>query len=165
MMKRIGKTILFLAFTAVTLVVVCGCASPGSDRRSKKQYKYPIELMPSEHALARSGSVDLEGQEFVIAGKIKRSVKDCCEPITGHVDIMLTAADGTITDLINTDFSPRNIPKTGTKSSSFEIRLPYIPPAGTKISLKFHDRKIPSESTTYALEMQRCQDNVKSDIL
>ncbi len=164
-MKRFGKTVLFLAFIAIALVAVCGCVSPGSYRRSEKQYKYPIELMPSEHALARSGSAYQQGEEFVIAGKIRRSVKACCEPITGHVDIMLTAPEGTITGLVNADFSPRNIPKAGTRSSSFEVRLPFIPAEGTKISLKFHDRKIPSESKAYARQMQSCQENITGGIL
>ena len=57
--------------------------------------------------------------ELVILGKIKRGYQNCCDSARGHIDIALLTQDGTIIDSFSTLYSPSNIPKVRSRSSSF----------------------------------------------
>ena len=71
---------------------------------------------------------------LVIYGKVKRTAKNCCDHLTrGDILIEIVDTDGLVLDTIETPYSPINIPKSRTRSSSFRTRLDYIPPEDIKV--------------------------------
>ena len=80
-----------------------------------------------------------DGGELVILGHVKRSYKNCCDSARGHVDIALLTSDGTVIDSFSTLYSPSNIPKVRSRSSSFKVRRPYLPPDGIIIRMAYHN--------------------------
>lgn len=143
MKRKFTPTIMLVAFVAVA-ITVSGCVTQESYR--KKRHKYPLELMPSRHAYVKTGDIYMDSGEFVIEGKVKRSVKSCCTPITGHVDMMVIAGDGSIIDMVTVAISPANIPKTAARQSSYKVKLAYLPPEGATIRARFHGKKFLSGS-------------------
>ena len=143
-MNRKTVSVLFLA--VVVAVTVSGCITL-EDRRVRKKPSYPVELLPSQHAYVKASAGYEKNGVLVIEGKVRRSVKACCSPITGHVDIMIADDGGAILDIVTAPISPGNIPTMAARQSSFKLELPYMPPPGSTIRAKFHGRKFMSGSS------------------
>lgn len=84
---------------------------------------------------------------LVISGKVKRAYNFCCDDAKGHVDIVVQDADGFVIGTASTFHSPRNIPKTRTRSARFEARLPITLPPEAVIRSAYHKN---SEFADYA---------------
>ncbi|MBW8017355.1 MAG: hypothetical protein FVQ82_14335 [Planctomycetes bacterium] len=151
-MKTAG--VLFLAI--VITVTVSGCVTL-EDRRVRTKPSYPVELLPSQHAYVKAGGGYEKNGVLVIEGKVRRSVKACCSPITGHVDIMISGADMTIIDIVTAPISPGIIPTMASRQSSFKVKLSYMPPPGSSIRAKFHGRKFLSGSSEKKVD---CLNNI-----
>jgi hypothetical protein len=100
-----------------------------------------------------------ENGELVIFGKIKRGYQNCCDSARGHVDIALLTSDGTIIDSFSTLYFPGNIPKVRSRSSSFKVRRPYLPPDGIIIRMAYHDSLEGADSALYAGDVFQCEHN------
>jgi hypothetical protein len=100
-----------------------------------------------------------DGDEIVILGHVKRSLQNCCDSARGHVDIALLAHDGTIIDSFSTLYSPSNIPKVRSRSSSFKVRRPYLPPDGVIIRMAYHSSLEGAESALYVGDVFDCEQN------
>jgi len=85
-----------------------------------------------------------QGDSLVISGRVKRSYNFCCDDAKGHVDIVVVGSDGFVIANGSTYYSPRNIPKTRTRASRFEARLPVTLREGDIIRTAYH------ESSEYA---------------
>ena len=100
-----------------------------------------------------------EGNEIVILGHVKRSLQNCCDSARGHVDIALLAHDGTVIDSFSILYSPSNIPKVRSRSSSFKVRRPYLPPDGVIIRMAYHNSLEGADSALYAGDVFDCGQN------
>ena len=100
-----------------------------------------------------------EGDELVILGHVKRSLQNCCDSARGHVDIALLTPDGTVIDSFSTLYSPSNIPKVRSRSSSFKVRRPYLPPDGIIIRMAYHSSLEGADSAFYAGDVFKCEQN------
>jgi hypothetical protein len=100
-----------------------------------------------------------DGGELVILGHVKRSLQNCCDSARGHVDIALLAHDGTVIDSFSTLYSPSNIPKVRSRSSSFKVRRPYLPPDGIIIRMAYHNSLEGADSALYAGDVFHCGQN------
>ena len=100
-----------------------------------------------------------DGDELVILGYVKRSYQNCCDSARGHVDIALLAQDGTVIDSFSTLYSPSNIPKVRSRSSSFKVRRPYLPPDGVIIRMAYHNSLEGADSALYAGDVFDCGQN------
>ena len=157
-MKRTIKTIILLAAVTAICGIFSGCTVQESHR--KKQYKYPVELMPSQDAYVKKAGIYTQDGQYILQGKVKRSVKSCCSAISGHVDMILIAEDGSVIDMFTAGISPSNIPKTAAKQSSFKVELAHLPPKGSTIKARFHGKKFLSGSGEDLME--DCQRNMLS---
>lgn len=146
--------VLFL--TVVVAMTVAGCYTL-EERRVRKKPSYPVELLPSQHAYVKVGTGYENDGTFVIEGKVRRSVKACCSPVSGHVDVMIASENGAILDIVTAPISPGNIPTIASRQSSFRVKLPYIPPPGSSIRAKFHGKKFLSGSSKKTVD---CQENM-----
>ena len=99
------------------------------------------------------------GNELVILGYVKRSLQNCCDSARGHVDIALLAHDGTVIDSFSTLYSPSNIPKVRSRSSSFKVRRPYLPPDGVIIRMAYHNSLEGADSALYVGDEFDCEQN------
>ncbi len=117
-------------------MMVSGCGQTGTANRPGDG------VVVRDVAAANVHVIDVqshqEGGELVISGRVKRSYNFCCDDAKGHVDIVVVDSDGFVVANGSTYYSPRNIPKTRTRSSRFEARLPIILPQGTVIRTAYH---------------------------
>jgi hypothetical protein len=100
-----------------------------------------------------------EDGELVILGQVKRSLQNCCDSARGHVDIALLTPDGTVIDSFSTLYSPSNIPKVRSRSSSFKVRRPYLPPDGIIIRMAYHSSLEGADSALFAGDVFQCEHN------
>ncbi len=78
-------------------------------------------------------------KELVISGNVRRECNFCYEAVRGHIDIAVLDSDRDILGTASTFYSPRNIPKTGRRSSSFTVRLPVTVAEGAVIRTAYHE--------------------------
>jgi len=138
-------------------VAFSGCES--GNAKYSKEASVLFERVPEENVSISEVHAYEDGDTLVILGKVKRSAGNCCDAVRGHVDIALVADDGMIVDIISVPYSPRNIPKAGTRSSHFTARLPYTLPEDVHLRLRYH----PSDDTAAmarSTETLMCKQNI-----
>lgn len=150
------RTVGLLFLTVIVAVSVSGCYTL-EERRVRKKPSYPVELLPSQHAYVKAGAGYEKNGILVIEGKVKRSVKACCNPVSGHVDLLIAAKGGEIIDIFTAPISPGNIPTMASRQSSFKVKLPYMLPPGAIIRAKFHGKKFMSGSSKDTVD---CHKNI-----
>jgi len=125
--------------------LVSGCSE------SQMTYSGGSEDLFEDAASKRVHVIDVssyqDGSSLVIAGTVKRAYNFCCDDAKGHVDIVVTDGEGFVVGTASTYHSPRNIPKTRTRSAKFEARLPISLPDGAVIRTAYHED---SEYAEYA---------------
>ena len=99
-----------------------------------------------------------DGEELVVSGRVRRRCNFCYEDVRGHVDIALLGPDGSVLATGSTFYSPRSIPKTGSRSSSFLARLPVIAGGGVAICTAYHEELDPADSASGTKTFQ-CRSN------
>jgi hypothetical protein len=125
-----------------------GCACSEFDRARITEDVYISEAYTYED----------EG-ELVISGRAKRGYRNCCDSARGHIDIALISRDGTVIDAFSTLYSPRSIPTVRSRSSSFKVRRPYLPPDGIIIRMAYHEGVEGMDSALYAGGVFDCRKN------
>ena len=96
-----------------------------------------LERVPAKDVYVASAYVFQDDSEMVISGKVKRVTASSGIP-HGDVHITIIAPDGTVIKELNVQDKPASIKKIYQGESSFTVRFPLIPPAGTKIRLAYH---------------------------
>lgn len=132
-MKRKHLWLWMLPITA--LVFIAGCGS-GYTRETAAELK----LTPAKGLLFGNMRVFEDDERTVVAGTIKRTFNNCCNATRGHIDIAVTAPDGTLLDVVSAFPMPRKIPKDRGQASRFRICLPYTLPQDVTLSLTYHDK-------------------------
>ena len=135
--RLIPPTILILA-----AVVISGCATADIDHPKApsppKRTPFKLERMPSESVLVSEVHAVRDGDGMLIYGKVKRAADNCCDAARGHVNITVVGPDGEVVDVVSVRYSPRNIPKTRSRSSRFIARLPYVVPSNFPLRISYH---------------------------
>ncbi|MCP4709659.1 MAG: hypothetical protein GY869_13615 [Planctomycetes bacterium] len=123
-----GKFPMFMSVIGLVTasVLLCGCGSSMSLTSD-----VPDIFVDGVHA-------HQNGDETVINGQVKRSLRNCCDSARGHVDIAVFTPDGFVIDMFSALFTPRNIPKVRTRSSNFEVLRPYTLDTESTIRLAYH---------------------------
>ena len=76
--------------------------------------------------------------KLALKGRIKRGPQNCCEVVTGHIDIAFFDPDGYLIEAFSTWYKPRNIPRTGFKSSGFKGWVAEQVPQGSTVKIAYH---------------------------
>jgi len=132
-------------FRCFAVLVVVGLIVPLSGCETtevsyvKQAAVISLERVPTEDVLVSSVEAYEEQGSLVVYGKVKRALGNCCDAAKGHVEIAVIAPDGRVFDVIKVAYSPRNIPKTRSRSSRFEAKLSYIPPRDFTLRVTYHD--------------------------
>jgi len=130
---RISTLIRFVIFS----VVFSGCGP--AQRADLGNVTTIHEDAPSKNicvANVRSNQCD---QELVISGDVRRECNFCYEDVRGHIDIAVLNSHRDILGTSSTFYDPRNIPKTGRRSSNFTVRLPVTVGEGAVIRTAYHE--------------------------
>ncbi len=156
MINRISIFITGLSL-ALMPAIFSGCSAGNAGYSNELPVSF--ERMPEKNVSISDVHAYEDGNTLVILGKIKRSAGNCCDTTKGHIDIALVAGDGMVLDLISVPYSPRNIPKAGTRSSHFTARLPYTLPQDVHFRLRYHH----NEDTAAVLkgtDTLMCRENI-----
>ena len=78
-------------------------------------------------------------KELVISGDVRRECNFCYEDVRGHIDIVVLDSGRDVLGTASTFYNPRNIPRTGRRSSSFTVRLPVTVREGAVIRTAYHE--------------------------
>lgn len=156
MMSGVLRLLIGISFT-FGFVLVSGCAT--SSLNYKNEASVVFEFTPSEDVLIKDIHAFENGDELVILGKVKRTAKNCCDAVRGHLDLALIAPDGFVLDTGSFFYSPRNIPKVRSRSSHFKAILPYIVPEDFVLKITYHSDREFTISTTHNGEMFICEQN------
>lgn len=109
-----------------------------------------IQTDPGNHATLSGPEVIAKGNDVSISGSVTRKEGDDT-PLAGHVDISVIDESGNVTDTVAASLTPRNIPTSGERRSTFGFEAVGIPPAGSIIKATFVDELHPT--TQYLVGM------------
>ena len=108
-----------------------------------------LEIIPSRGIYISRVYVIQDGDKLVIKGTVKR--RSSSRAGSGHVDISIVSPEGEVFEKVSTFYIPRIIPsKPGrrkSRGSRFEVRLPTIPPTGSKVRVAYHRISKPDSRT------------------
>ena len=162
--RRISRILLFIA---LSLIVGCDSIQPLELAETITRESLVIvtgagnlifELFSNEHLRIRDLTASYDNEDLIINGKIKRSVRNCCDRVTGHIDIAVFDPDAYLIDAFSTPFSPAFIPKRGTKSSSFQARIGQEVPKGSSVKIAYHSTTAFMNSASNKVKMD-CGEN------
>jgi len=97
------------------------------------------EDAPSKNICVVNVRSNQHDNELVISGDVRRECNFCYEDVRGHIDIVVLSSDRDVLGTASTFYNPRNIPKTGQRSSSFTVRLPVAAGEGAVIRTAYHE--------------------------
>src|SRR4051812_38203082 len=123
-----------------TSVLLIGC-SHNQDLVSTRYVS--IRTDPGNHATLGGPEVIAKGNDVNISGSVTRKEGDDT-PLAGHVDISVIDESGNVTDTVAASLTPRNIPTSGERRSTFGFEAVGIPPAGSIIKATFIDELHPT---------------------
>ena len=156
MMSSILRLLIGMSLT-FGFVLISGCAT--SNLNYTDEASVVFECIPSEDVLIKDVHAFEHGDELVIVGNVKRTAKNCCDVVRGHLDLALIAPDGFVLDAGSFLYSPRNIPKVRTRSSHFKAVLPYIVPEDFVLRITYHSGREFASSTMHAGGLFMCEQN------
>jgi len=140
--------ILSALILVTSLVFFAGCASDRVNLVDRGTVS--IERVPSGGIYISEVRVNQDGDELVVTGRVRRRGHS---PVSlGHVDVSIISPEGKTLEQVSTYYSPRIIPsKPGHRrlhGSRFEVRLPTIPPTGSKVRVAYHGVSKPDSRTS-----------------
>ena len=136
-MKSKGVCISTLIRFVIFSVAFSGC---GQTQRADLGNVTTIhEDAPSKNICVANVCSNQYDKELVISGDVRRECNFCYEDVRGHIDIVVLNSDRDVLDTSSTFYNPRNIPKTGRRSSSFTVRLPVTVGEGAVIRTAYHE--------------------------
>jgi hypothetical protein len=105
-------------------------------------HQVSIQTDPGNHATITGPEVVAKENDITISGTVTRKEGDDLA-MAGHVDISVIDQFGNVTDTVAASLTPRNIPTTGDRSSTFNFQALGVPPAGSVIKATFVDELHP----------------------
>ena len=140
-------------FVACILVVALSGCSTSLARRARNAdgllgfiFGYPgPDIVPVERVSRADGRIVsahavADGPVLRVSGLVAKA--GLLPPPRGsHVDILVLDARGNVTAAVTADYLPREIPRRHRSSmgySRYFMRLPFVPPPGSKVQVIFH---------------------------
>lgn len=131
-------SILFLLGVVTTGMFLSGCAPKHINLITKKGVS--IEAIHSAGAHISDMAVSEDGNELIITGKVYRRNRSISG--SGHVDVTILDPAGNVIEKGSVPYTPKTLPKTPGarkhRGSRFEVRLPRVLPAGSKVQVTYH---------------------------
>ena len=136
-MKSKAACIWTLIRFVIFSVAACGCGETQTAG---------LNSATAVHKDAPSGDIHVvnvrcyhDGDELVISGKVRRGCNFSYQDVLGHIDIVVLDPEGSVLTTASTYYSPRGIPKTGSRSSCFSARLPATVGKDAVIRTAYHE--------------------------
>ncbi len=161
MMTQVSRSFLSAILWLAAALAISGCATVNTNGRHEASVLF--DQVPSADVLVSEVHAYEDGDTLVVCGKVKRTAANCCNAARGHLDITVVGPDGSLLDAVSLVYSPRNIPKTRTRSSRFTTRLPYTVPAGAILRLAYHNNRdvIEAGNNTFACRHSAALDGIE----
>ena len=130
---------------ASVIMTGLGCAS--NRVNLLKDGTVELERIPSKGYYISYVNIYQNRDALVVYGHVKRRSR--VGDSSGHVDIAIVSPNGKVLEQISTLYKPRIIltRKMHTRKSTFEVRLPTIPPAGSLVRVAYHRDSKPVNRT------------------
>src|SRR2546430_938143 len=122
---RFGRLILLVC----TSVLLAGCSQ---NHDLVATHKVSIQTDPGNHATLSGPEVIAKGNDVNISGSVTRKEGDDTL-LAGYVDFSVIDEGGNVPDTVAASLTPRNIPTSGERRSTFGFEAVGIPPAGSTI--------------------------------
>lgn len=128
--------ILFVLMIVSFSMIGLACASNRLNLLKDGTFKF--EPIPSKNYYISYVNVYQNDNELVLRGHVKRRSR--VGGGSGHVDIAILSPDGDVLEQISTLHRPQIIltRRMHNRKSTFEVRLPTIPPAGSIFRVAYH---------------------------
>lgn len=130
--------VLFLLGVVTTGIFLSGCAPKHMNLITKKGVS--IEAIHSARAHISDMAVSEDGNELIITGKVYRRNRSISG--SGHVDVTILDPAGNVIEKRSVPYTPKTLPKTPGarkhRGSRFEVRLPRVLSAGSKVQVTYH---------------------------
>ena len=131
-------SVLFLLGFVTTGMFLSGCAHRQKNLVTKKGVT--IETVHSERVRISHVAVSEDGNELVITGKVYRRNRSISG--SGHVDVTILDSADNVIEKGGAPYTPTTLPKTPGarrhRGSRFEVRLPSVLPAGSRVQVAYH---------------------------
>ncbi len=98
-----------------------------------------MKISPATDVHIVKASARQDGENVVVDGQIKRKKIGGRGIVKGHVDIYIIDKEGETIRKVITDISPRIVPKFSGMKSTFLIKIPFIAPQGSIVTVMFHN--------------------------
>lgn len=132
--------VLFLLGFLTTGMFLSGCAPKHVNLITKKGVS--IEAIHSARVQISDMAVSEDGNELVITGKVYRRNRSISG--LGHVDVTILDSADNVIEKGSIPYTPTTLPKTPGarkhRGSRFEVHLPCVLPAGSKVQVAYHAR-------------------------
>lgn len=133
-----AKELRILFVLMILSVSITGWACASNCVNLLKDGTLKLETISSRGYYISKVHANQVNDELEITGKVKR--RSYSGTGGGHVDITIISPDGEVLEKLSTFYVPRMIPsrRMHTRESRFEVRLPTIPPTGSKVRVAYH---------------------------
>lgn len=132
------SVLLLLSLVTTTGMFLSGCAPNHVNLITQKGVS--IETIQSARVQISDVAVSEDVNEIVITGKVYRLNPSISG--RGHVDVTILDSAGKIIEKGTVPYTPTTLPMTPGarkhRGSRFEVRLPCVLPAGSKIQVAYH---------------------------
>jgi hypothetical protein len=118
-----------------------GCAAGKVNRVEKGTAS--VERVHSRNIAVSRVYVYQDGDQLEIAGRVKRLRSTIANG--GHVDIAIVSPEGELLEQVSTGYVPRIIRRRGSREALFTVRLPIIPPEGSRVRVAYHKIEKPGD--------------------
>ncbi|MFH1739964.1 MAG: hypothetical protein ABIH23_13220 [bacterium] len=131
MKKRVlNLAIMLLVSTGVVLMSGCACKRASLVDSGAVS----LERVPSKYARVSVATVYQEEDQLVVSGAVKRDYFFRSH-LRGHVDVETVDLNGEVLEQVCASYLPREIPRMGSRSSMFKVRMPVHPDKGSRVRL------------------------------
>jgi hypothetical protein len=154
MMRSKTAHISVLVRFVIFSVVVSGCTEV--QKANLKSLPVIHENLPLEDIQVLNLDCRQDGDELIVSGRVRRRCNFCYDDVRGHVDIVVVDVGDEVLGSASAFYSPRSIPKNGSRYSTFSTRLKMVLPEGAIVRTAYHEHP---ESSAHGKKIFQCQGN------
>jgi len=111
------------------------------------------DLVAARHVTVQhepSDAVDVSAPQVIdegdgsttISGIVTRKANHN-EPVSGHVDVLITDPEGDVVSALSASLNPHHLPTHGDRRASYSLHTLGVPPAGSTVKASFYDELHP----------------------
>lgn len=140
------KKIITIFLGLLVLILTSACASRKVDLVQQNAVTLEIVHSQGQVIISQAKIYEEEGS-LLITGNVKSILPPQLSPRLGHVDVAILNSDGAVLQTLSikhSAFRHKQIPRP-----FFSVRLPSIPPQGSRIRLAYHVKSHSMTSRTF----------------